>query len=63
MWKSIVVPVHCTFLVHSYGTPRCGGTSIGALIVLHSLVGEGEDAASARDGGAGLWDPAEGGGC
>ena len=56
----ICEPVHHHLSLHIYSssTPGGGGASIGALIVLHSLVGEGEDAVVARGGGADLGDSA-----
>ena len=45
-------------VVHLGGAPGSGGAGVGALVVLHALVGEGEDADSALGGEAGVGHPA-----
>jgi len=49
-----VVGHHCPIGVHLGGTPRGGGAGIGALVVLHILILEGEHTNSVIKGLAGV---------
>ena len=39
------------------GTPRCGRVLVSALVILHTVIGEGEDTGGALQGAAGVGDP------
>ena len=39
------------------GAPRCGGVLVSALVILHTVIGEGEDTGGALQGAAGVRHP------
>ena len=39
------------------GAPRCGGVLVSALVILHTIIGEGEHTGSALEGAAGVGNP------
>ena len=52
-----VVDNDCAIGVQLGGAPRCGGILVSALVILHTVIGEGEDTGGALQGAAGVGDP------